>query len=92
MERLLFRTVFQNVAGLAVQGLADGFHGRKPYGLGLAAFEDGEVGWSYADFFSELAGRHLPARQHYVNINYYRHSLLLLLLGLFLFCRGTLEI
>ena len=44
--------VFQEVAGLAVQGFAEGSQGGDFDGLRLAGFEDGHVGQGDAYFFS----------------------------------------
>ena len=71
--RGLFRPVLQNVARLAVEGAADGFHRGNPDGLRLAALEDGQVRGGDAHFFRQLAGGHLPPREHDVDIDDDRH-------------------
>jgi hypothetical protein len=42
----LFGYIFQNITGLAVQNLADGFEGIESDALGFARFQDGQIGWS----------------------------------------------
>ena len=67
------RLIFENIPGLAVQGLAESGQGREAYGLGLACLEDGQVGGRDPDLLRQLSGRHLPLCQHYVYVYYDRH-------------------
>lgn len=66
--------VFQQVAGLAVQSLADGFKRGETHSLGFAGLEDGEVGRRDADPLGKLTGRHLSAGQHHIDVDNDRHS------------------
>ena len=46
--------VLEDVAGLAVEGFADGLEGGEADGLGLARLEDGEVGLGDADTLGQF--------------------------------------
>ena len=49
------RAVFEDIAGLAVEGTAEGLEGGEADGAGLAGLEYREVGWGDADFCGQLA-------------------------------------
>lgn len=68
------RVVFEDVAGLAVEGAAEGLEGGEADGAGLAGLEYREVGWGDADFCGQLAGGHLAAGEHYVYVYDYCHD------------------
>ena len=68
-----FFTIFQNIARLAVQGLAYCGQSPEPDGLGLAGLEDGKVGGGQAYLLSKLARRHFSSGKHYVYVYNDRH-------------------
>ena len=65
-QPLFFFPILQNVSGRAVQMFADGIQSRKADGLGLARFQNGEVGYGDADFLGEFAQLHLALGKHHV--------------------------
>ena len=70
-----FRAVFEDVAGLAVEGAAEGLEGGEADGAGLAGLEYREIGGGDADFCGQLAGGHLAAGEHYVYVYDYCHGI-----------------
>lgn len=68
--------VFEDVAGLAVEGTAESLEGGEADGAGLAGLEYREIGGGDADFCSQLAGGHLAAGEHYVYVYDYCHGCL----------------
>ena len=56
----------EDVAGLAVEHLADGFKRGEADGFGLAGFKDGEVGQGDVDLLRELSERHGAAVEDFV--------------------------
>ena len=71
----LFRTVFQEVAGLTVEGFANGVERRETDGLGLACLENRKVSCRNAYLLSKFSRRHFPPSQHYINIDNDGHDL-----------------
>ena len=67
--------VFQYIAGLAVQGFANGFQGGEADGFGFAGFEDGKVAHSYAHLFRKLGEAHFSFGQHNVQVYDNGHAL-----------------
>ena len=72
--RLVLRDIFENVAGLAVEGAAEGFQSRETDCLGLACLKNGKIRGGNTDFLSQFSARHLPASQHYIYVNCNRHN------------------
>ena len=62
--RLVLRDVFENVAGLTVEGAAEGFQSRETHRLGLACLKNGKIRGGDTDFLGQFSARHLPASQH----------------------------
>jgi len=71
----IVRSVSQNIAGLAVQHLADAFQCVEAHALDLARLQQGNVLFGYADPFRKFLGTHLAAGEHYVEFNDDRHFL-----------------
>lgn len=71
---MVIGAVFEDVAGLAVEGPADGFEGGEADGAGLACLENREVGRSDAYSRGQFARGHLAAGEHYVDVDYYCHD------------------
>lgn len=63
-----FGAIFQEVAGLAVQLAADGLEGAEAYRLGLAGFQDGEVGRREVDALGQFAERDFALGHHDVEV------------------------
>jgi len=70
-----FRTEFQNVAGLAVERLANRFQRGETDGLGLAGFEDGQVWRRDVHRRRQFVQPHFPLRQNHVKIDDDGHKL-----------------
>ena len=66
--------VFEDVAGLAVEGAAEGLEGGEADGAGLAGLEYREIGGGDADFCGQLAGGHLAAGEHHIYVYDYCHD------------------
>ena len=69
--KLVFHSVFQYVSRLAVQFFADSLQSGEAYALCLSVLEHRHVRGGYADRFSELAYRNLPAGKHHVYVDNY---------------------
>ena len=69
------RAVFEDVAGLAVEGTAEGLESGEADGPGLAGLEYREVCGGDADFRGQLTGGHLAAGEHYVYVYDYCHDI-----------------
>ena len=63
-----FGAIFQEVARLAVQLAADGLEGAEAYRLGLAGFQDGEVGRREVDALGQFAERDFALGHHDVEV------------------------
>lgn len=63
-----FGAIFQEVAGLAVQLAADGLEGAEAYRLGLAGFQDGEVGRREVNALGQFAERDFALGHHDVEV------------------------
>ena len=50
----LFPPILQNVAWLTIERLTDGLQGGETDGLGLARFQDGEIGLRDADLLRQF--------------------------------------
>ena len=74
MLKTIFRNIFQDVAGLAVEGTAEGLQGGKAHCLRLACFQNGKIRGGDTDFFSQFSARHLSAGQHYIYVDCNRHN------------------
>ena len=61
--------VLQNIAGLALERLADGFERGEADGFGFAVFQDRDVGDRDADAVGEFGDAHLALRQHDVDVD-----------------------
>ena len=64
------------VAGLAVEHVADRLQGFEPNPLGLARLEDREVGQGDADLAREVGERHAPSVQHVVDLDEDGHQII----------------
>lgn len=64
----------EQVARLALQLPADGVHGAHAHGLGLAGFQNGQVGGRHAHPVRQLKGSHFPLCQHHIQIHNNRHT------------------
>lgn len=70
--------VFQDVARLTVQDLADGLQCRKAYGFGLARFQHRKVCRGDSHPFGKLVERHFSYCHHHIQIHNYCHKSILL--------------
>ncbi len=70
---LLFINIFKNISGLALQSPADSLQGRETHGLGFSCLQNGKIRRSNPYLLGERRGRHLPLRQHHIDIYYYWH-------------------
>ena len=68
---LLF--VFQDIAWLAVQLVADSLERRKAHSPTLARLQNREVGWRYANALRQLRERHSATCQNRIEFNFYSH-------------------
>lgn len=66
----LVRPVLQQIAGLTVQSVAELVQRLHPHRLGLAGFQNGEIGHGDAHPLRQLRQTHFPPGQHYVNVEY----------------------
>jgi len=71
----IFRPVFQNVAGLAVEVLAYGFERGEADGFGFAGFEDGQVLRSYVHGLGQIVQPHFALGENHVEIDDDGHKL-----------------
>ena len=83
MPCLLF-AIFQDVARLTVQSLADGLECGESHGLRLARLQNREVRLRDTDLLGQFLRRHLPPGHHHVYIHYDTHTTLSFLDGQFL--------
>ena len=60
--------VLEDVAGLAVEGFADGLEGGEADGLGLAGLQDGKVRLREAHALRQLAERNLTLGHLYIEV------------------------
>ena len=74
MLTVIVGTIFEYIAGLAVESLTDGFEGGEAYGFGLARLEYREVGGSDTHPLGQLARRHLAPGHHHIYIYYDCHD------------------
>src|SRR5665213_2215116 len=68
------RHVFQKVAGLAVEMLADRFQRREAEALHLTGLEQGEIGFGDSDSFGEFVGADLALGEHDIETDEDRHQ------------------
>jgi hypothetical protein len=73
IRSFLIGPVFEDVAGLAVEGLADCLQRREADRLGLAGFQDRQIGHRDADALRQFGDAHFSFGQHDVYIDDYRH-------------------
>ena len=62
-------SVFQDIAGLALERFANRFQSGEPDRLGLAVFQDRDIGQRDADFVGELGDAHFSLGQHDVDVD-----------------------
>src|SRR5207342_2754490 len=67
--------IFDQVAGLAAQRLADRFQRREADGAGLAGLEDRQVGERDVDLLGQLSQRHPPLVKQLVEFDRDRHQI-----------------
>src|SRR4249919_479090 len=67
--------IFDQVAGLAAQRLADRFQRREADGAGLAGLEDRQVGERDVDLLGQLSQRHPPLVKQLVELDQDRHQI-----------------
>lgn len=68
--------MFQDVARLAVQSLADRLQGGESHSLGLSRLEDGKVRRRDPYPGGKFVRGHLSLREHDIYVDYDRHRLL----------------
>ena len=62
--------ILQDVAWLAVEGLADGIERGKADGTSLSRLQNREIGGGDAHLFSQFARGHFALGQHHVYVYY----------------------
>src|SRR5579862_1642999 len=72
----VFRLVFDDVSGLAIQRPADRFQGREADAADLAGFQQGEIGFGDADGARQHVGAHAAPGHHHVEGENDRHQMI----------------
>ena len=67
--------MLEQVCRLTISGLANRGQGAEAQGLGLAAFQNGEVGQGDAHGFVQSAELHLAPGQHHVEVHENGHQI-----------------
>ena len=66
--------VLEDVAWLALQGVADGLEGREPHRLGFARIEDGQIRQGHANRLRQVREGHLAIQEHPVKVDFDTHD------------------
>jgi hypothetical protein len=66
--------VFEQVAGLAVESVTEGFKRFKAYGFGFTRFQNRQVGQGNPYPVGEFGQRHFAPGHHHIYVYNYRHG------------------